>query len=86
MQTIRRLQLAFLALIGIMVIGTIGYRLIEQWPILNAFYMTIITISAVGFKEIAPLTTKGRIFTIGLILIGVGTVGYTLGTVIEFPL
>jgi voltage-gated potassium channel len=59
-------------LIAIVVIGgTIGYTLIEHLPFNEALYMTIITISTVGFQEVKPLGVAGRIFTIVLILSGV---------------
>lgn len=52
-------------------IGTIGYRLIEGWPLLDGLYMAVVTLTTVGFREVHPLSTAGRIFTIGLILTGV---------------
>ncbi len=58
------------------ILGTIGYVLIEHWNILDAFYMTIITISTVGFGEIHPLSNPGKIFTSVLIIVTLGTVFY----------
>ncbi len=59
-------------LIALVVIGgTVGYTLIERLPFNEALYMTIITISTVGFQEVKPLSVAGRIFTIILILSGV---------------
>src|SRR4030042_2985614 len=52
--------------------------IIEDWNFLDALYMTIITLTTVGFKEIHDLTLKGRIFTIVLLMGGVGTVFYVL--------
>lgn len=54
--------------------GTVGYRLIERWPWMDAFYMTVITVSTVGFSEVHPLSPAGRLFTIALIAGGVFTV------------
>lgn len=59
-----------------MVGGTAGYMLIEGWSLLDALYMTVITITTVGYNEVHPLSTAGRVFTIGLILVGVGTFFY----------
>lgn len=81
-----RLRLA-LVLVGTVVIyGTLGYALIEKWPLHDALYMTVITISTVGFTEIHPLNESGRAFTITLILAGVGSLFYTLGAAFELLL
>jgi voltage-gated potassium channel len=58
--------------------GTLGYLLIERMSFLDALYMTVITITSVGFDEVQPLSAAGRIFTIALILGGVGTLAYAL--------
>ncbi|MCK4432255.1 MAG: potassium channel protein [Candidatus Aminicenantes bacterium] len=54
-------------------IGVVGFHIIEGWPFLDCLYMTIITIFTVGFKEVKNLSPQGRIFTIFIILGGVGT-------------
>lgn len=78
---LRRLLLVFIALF----IGSVlGYILIEAYTLAEAVYMTVITLSTVGFGEVKPLTTLGRVFTALVILLGVGTVAYTLGTLGEF--
>lgn len=59
-----------------LVAGTIGYVRLEGFTLLEAFYMTVITISTVGFGEINELTNVGRIFTVFLILLGVGSVAF----------
>jgi voltage-gated potassium channel len=66
--------------------GTIGYMLVEGWGFLDSLYMTIITITTVGFKEIHELSQKGQIFTIILIISGVGTVLYALSNGAKFVL
>jgi voltage-gated potassium channel len=65
-------------------IGTTGYMLIEGWPMLDSLYMTVITFSTVGFGEISQLSPTGRIFTLILIVLGVGFVAYVIGNVIQF--
>jgi len=62
-----------IAVVVVFLIGTVGYMLIEHWSILDALYMTAITITTVGFGETMPLSPPGRIFTIFLIFIGLGT-------------
>lgn len=73
-----------IAIVLILLIGTLGYRLIEGWGFMDALYMTVTTITTVGFKEVEPLSTGGRVFTIFLILGGVGTILYGLGTLVEY--
>ena len=64
-----------LLLISIVIFGgTIGYGIIEGLPFIDAFYMTIITITTVGFKEVVVLSNTGKIFTIILILTGIGVI------------
>jgi voltage-gated potassium channel len=66
------------ALLGfVILVGTLGYRLIERWPLWDAFYMTVTTVATVGYREVHPLTFPGQVFTILLILGGVGTAFYT---------
>src|SRR3989442_14109512 len=57
--------------------------LIERWNLLDAFYMTIITISTVGYSELHQLSTTGRLFTSTLIVVGVGTMLYGFGVFAE---
>lgn len=65
----------------ILIGGCIGYMVIEGWGILDALYMTITTLTTVGFQEVHPLSQTGRIFTIFLILFGVGFFLYFLGSI-----
>jgi voltage-gated potassium channel len=73
--------LAGLALIT--ALGTLGYVLVEGMSVADALFMTVITISTVGYGEVQPLSPAGRIFTVGLILIAVGLVFYLLTRVAE---
>lgn len=63
--------------------GVTGYSLIEGWGFLDSFYMTIITISTVGYSEVHSLSTAGRIFTSTLIVVGVGTMLFGFGVFAE---
>lgn len=80
----KRLIGMFLALAGIIVTGMAGYSLIENWSLLESLYMTVITISSVGFMEVHPLTASGRIFTIFLILCGSGVLIYSVSLITAF--
>ena len=70
-------------LAGIAVIGTIGYTLIEEWDVVDSFYMTIITLTTVGYGEVRELSLAGRMFTVALLLVGVGMVFYGAATIAE---
>lgn len=74
--------LTSLAFIGVVLaIGTVGYMLLEKWPVLDAMYMTVITLSTVGFGEIHDLSTAGRVFTLFIVAGGVMTVTLFLSSV-----
>jgi voltage-gated potassium channel len=78
----RRLMFALAALASVMVAGTVGY-LVLGFGLLDALYQTVTTVTTVGFREVQPLTAAGKVFTIALIIVGVGTALYTLGVIIE---
>lgn len=78
-----RLRVPALAVLAVMVIGTIGYVVIERYSLLDAVFMTIITVTTVGYDEVHPLDGPGKVFTIGLIVLGVVVFLYTFGVVVE---
>jgi len=80
----RRVLWGICAFIGIIAVGTGGYTVIEGWPFLDALYMTVITITTVGFAEVHPLTFGGRIFSIFLIVGGVGGALYALTGIMQY--
>lgn len=71
---------AFIFLL-ILISGCLGYTLIEGWDLWEALYMTIISLTTVGFMEVHPLSRSGRIFTIFLLVFGVGFILYFLGSI-----
>jgi voltage-gated potassium channel len=76
------LRRAALALVAVLLVGTIGYRLLGfGW--LDAAYQTVTTITTVGFREVEPLDGGGQVFTIFLILAGVGTALFTLSLLMQ---
>ena len=79
----RRYYLVLVVPILIILVGTLGYRLIEGWDLLDSLYMTVITLTTVGFNEVKPLTTPGRIFTIFLCLGGIFTLFYAASEIIR---
>tara|TARA_B100000700_G_C14703545_1_gene695645 strand:+ start:167 stop:469 length:303 start_codon:yes stop_codon:yes gene_type:complete len=64
--------------------GTIGYALIEVWSLNDSLYMTVITITTVGYGEAQQLSESVRVFTIVLLLCSIATAGYSASTVISF--
>jgi len=78
------LVIGIIAFVLMLLGGTIGYMVIEGWPLTDALYMTVITLSTVGYGEVQGLSPTGRIFTIIVIIIGVGFVFYLAGSVIQF--
>jgi voltage-gated potassium channel len=67
----------------VLLIGTMGYMGIEGWKLIDSLYMTIITITTVGFKEVHEVSLIGQVFTIILICMGMGIIAYTLGMVAQ---
>ncbi len=72
----KKITLFLAGLLGIISIGSIGYQLIEKMSFLDSIYMSIITITTVGYKEVHPLTPQGKIFTIFYIILGIAFVSY----------
>jgi voltage-gated potassium channel len=72
------LTIGIAAFAGVTLIGTLGYRFIEGYSWINATYMTMITLSTVGFTEVEPLSPRGRVFTITLIVMGIASFGYII--------
>jgi voltage-gated potassium channel len=80
----RRFSITLITLIGLLVVGVSGYRVLEGMNFIDALYMTITTITTVGFGEVQPLSPVGRLFTIGLIIGGVSIAAYALGSAAQF--
>ena len=70
-------------LISIVAFGTYGYYFVEKMPLFEAFYMTMITISTVGYAEILPLSPAGRALTIIIIILGITVGAYTIGLLVK---
>lgn len=80
----KRLFFVFFLLIMVIIAGTFGYSYIEGWNILDSFYMTLITVTTIGYGEIHQLSMYGRMFTSVVIVTGVGVMGYFLGTFTQY--
>lgn len=85
MQHLRlRMKLGWVSLAIVIGVGIVGYRLLEGWSLLECFYMTVITISTVGFKEVGDLSDAGRVFTVVLIFSGIGTIAVAGSSFLEW--
>jgi voltage-gated potassium channel len=83
MKALRNLGRVSLALIGVFVLGSIGFHLIEGWSWFDSFYMVLITVSTIGYSEVHPLTSAGRIFNVAVIMVGVGLVFLAIGALTQ---
>ncbi|NRB83927.1 MAG: potassium channel protein [Winogradskyella sp.] len=81
-----KIYTAIILLIFLLCIGVIGYRVISELSWIDSFYMTVITITTVGFGEVQPLGVPAKIFTIFLILASVVIVGYAISIITEYIL
>ncbi len=79
----RRVWKAIMVLGVLVGVGTIGYYVLEDMTLLDALYMTVTTISTVGFGEVHPLSRIGPAFTISLILFGVSTMAWAAESMVE---
>jgi voltage-gated potassium channel len=79
----RRLVGGGISLFLLLAAGVAGYMIIEGWSFFDALYMTVTTVTTVGFREVQPLSSAGRAFTIAVILFGVGVAFYLLTTVVQ---
>lgn len=85
-EPIRQLQLSLALLFGLIGVGTVGYMALEGMTVVEALYMTVITLATVGFKEVRTLDNTGMIFTTGLIVVGVGTAAWAISNAAEVML
>lgn len=75
---------AIFLLSAIILVGTIGFMIVEGWNLFESFYMTIITVSTVGFNEVHELSTAGKVFTSFLIITSFGTFAYAVSAITSY--
>lgn len=80
----KKITISIALLFATLFFGTAGYHIIENMSFFDSFYMTVITISTVGFGEIKPLSQPGRILTILIISTGIMVGAYTIGNLLRF--
>lgn len=84
METLERIKLGILVLIGLIIIETFVLSITEGWDIFTSFYTAVVTISTVGYGDYTPKTFLGKLSIIVYIFLGVGTVAYTMGNIASF--
>ncbi|MDQ3795674.1 MAG: potassium channel family protein, partial [Actinomycetota bacterium] len=80
---LRRIESAVLALVIITATGVLGYMVFEGWSFTDALYMTVITLTTVGYREVRDLDTSGQLWTMILLITGVGTLFYAAVSSVE---
>ena len=80
----RRIRLALILFVSVLIVGFVGYQVLEDMDPVDALYMTVITVATVGFREVEPMAATGKLFTVGLIVAGVGTATYAAASGVEF--
>ena len=68
----------------IILAGTMGFMIVEGWTFIESFYMTIITVSTVGFGEVRELSINGKLFTTFLIITSFGTFAYAISAITTY--
>ena len=81
-----KIYLALALMVMVLAFGVLGYRIVADYSWVDAFYMTIITVTTVGFSEVRPMGPEGKIFTIVLIITSVFIVGFAISIVTEYLL
>lgn len=80
-KTVRRLLYATSLFVFSVIVGTIGFVILEGYPWIDGLYMSVITISTVGFHEVRPLSVDGKIFAILYIILNLGILAYTVSVI-----
>jgi voltage-gated potassium channel len=86
MTPVRRLTVGAVLFLGLFAFGVLGYMAIEGWSFIDALFMTAITVTTVGFEEVHPLETGGKIFTIFVAFFGIGWAFYILFGLVDLIL
>lgn len=83
MPVLRRLRIGGAMLLLTLGVGTVGYRIIEGWPLVDALFVTVLVVSTLGFGELRPTGILAQLFTMLIILAGVGTLYYLVGALAQ---
>jgi len=78
-----RIRLVFIAVLGALALGSVAFHLLEGWSILDSLYVTVQTVTTVGFGDLTPRTVLGRVFATVFMMVGVGVVLYALTSTVQ---
>ena len=78
-RTAHQVIVAGVIVVTTLLAGTVGYMLIEGWGVIDAFYMTVLSVSTTGFREVHPLSNSGKLLTVAIIIAGVLSIAYLAG-------
>lgn len=78
-----RIRIVLMAVLGAIVLGTVAFHLVEGWSILDSLYVTVQTLTTVGFGDLTPRTALGRVFATVFMMVGVGVVLYALTSTVQ---
>lgn len=78
-----RIRIVLLAVLAAIAVGTVAFHLLEGWSILDSLYVTVQTVTTVGFGDVTPRTTLGRVFATAFMMVGVGVVLYALTSTVQ---
>ena len=78
-----RIRYALLALLAAIIFGTIGFHFIERWPLADSLYVTVQTLTTVGYGDQTPRSGMGRMFAVAVMLIGAGGVALAISTIVQ---
>ena len=84
MDSTRHIFISISVWLLMVIVGTLGYMVIEDWNLLDSLYMTVITYSTVGYGEVHNISKAGEVYTMCLIFLGVGFYLYVAGAIIQF--
>jgi voltage-gated potassium channel len=85
-EPVRQLQISIAVFAALIAVGTVGYLLILRVAVIDALYMTVITLTTVGYREVAPMGTGAKVFTIFLLAVGVVTAAWVIRNFVEATL
>ena len=84
MEALERIKLGILVIVSIVLFATFGLMYFEGWDFFTALYVSIITISTVGYGDITPITFEGKVLTLVYIICGAGAMAYTFASIAGF--
>ena len=83
-KTFSRIAFSLAIVAAVIVVGSVGFMVLEGYTFIEAFYMTMITVSTVGFREVHELSPNGMVFTSLLIIFSIGTFAYTISAITTY--